>query len=232
MLPFPVWNSHREGFSISMELCLKEIWVTRDSTDFPQFAVNSAVALWQDWQGLIVSYLFSEYSGTHKGVQPLPPPGSLLGWVDCVPEDPLWPHWKTLLIPVITALHHRSKVKIIVKGLAVFSLPLQLNILEKVALANHQNLSEFYILATQLGELQGKQMAESKATWTLSNLLLMHSPDHCDGSEKHWVRGTLWITALCKAWKIPVYPPLYSLAWHNTAWKQKQDMPDLVHLKY
>lgn len=101
-------------------------------------------------------------------------------------QDPLCTHWKTLLIPLITALHHSSKVKIIVNGLAVFSLLLQLNILEKVALANHQNLSKFHILATQLGELQGKQMAESKATRRLLNLLLMHSTDHCNCS----VRGT------------------------------------------
>lgn len=76
------WKHTEKVFSISVGLCLKEVWVTQDSTDCPQFAVNSAVALWQAWQGLIILCpACSQNVLEHIKVSTTASSGSLLGWV-------------------------------------------------------------------------------------------------------------------------------------------------------
>lgn len=94
MLPFPIWNRHREDFSISMEFCLKEIGVTQDSTNYPRFAVKFCSGLCnkpdKDWLSYVLPLCVPEYFQNILGHIKvfshclLLGSDSLLAWVDKV----------------------------------------------------------------------------------------------------------------------------------------------------
>lgn len=95
MLPFPVWNRPREDFCISIELCLKETRVTEDSTDYPRFAVNSAVAS-VTRQGLIILCLTFMYPYVLRIFRDIERCSATAGWCHWA-VIPCWAEWTVSL---------------------------------------------------------------------------------------------------------------------------------------